>query len=91
MIWFTCKAESWLSLYFWLKFSEIIIVRVQLVQLLRGQMTKNFKPEKTGPNCNGKGRASPVITLFSILLYWIRTSKELQLFMLIGLFMMPSV
>jgi hypothetical protein len=31
-----------------------------------------------GPNCNGRGRASPVITLLSILLHWIRTSKELQ-------------
>jgi hypothetical protein len=31
-----------------------------------------------GPNCNGKGRASPVITLISILLHLIRTSKELQ-------------
>jgi hypothetical protein len=31
-----------------------------------------------GPNYNGKGRAFPVITLLSILLHWIRTSKELQ-------------
>jgi hypothetical protein len=31
-----------------------------------------------GPNCDGKGRASPVITLLSILLYLIRISKELQ-------------
>jgi hypothetical protein len=25
----------------------------------------------SGPNCNGKGRASPVITLLLILLHWI--------------------
>jgi hypothetical protein len=31
-----------------------------------------------GPNCNGKGKASPVIILLSILLHWIRTSNELQ-------------
>jgi hypothetical protein len=31
-----------------------------------------------GPSCRGKGRASPVITLLSILLHWIRTLKELQ-------------
>jgi hypothetical protein len=28
----------------------------------------------SGPNCNGKGRASPVITLLSFLLHWITPS-----------------
>jgi hypothetical protein len=55
-----------------------IIVRAQLIQLLRGLVTKNLNQRISGPNCNGKGRASPVITLLLILLHWIRISKELQ-------------
>jgi hypothetical protein len=55
-----------------------IIVRAQLIQLLCGLVTKNLNQRISGPNCNGKGKASPVITLLSILLHWIRTSKELQ-------------
>jgi hypothetical protein len=56
----------------------IIIIWVQLIQLLRGLVTKNLEQRIAGPNCYGKGRASPVITLLSILLHWSRTSKELQ-------------
>jgi hypothetical protein len=56
----------------------IIIVRAQLIQLLRCLVTKNLNERISGPNCNGKERASPVITLLSILLSRIRTSKELQ-------------
>jgi hypothetical protein len=56
----------------------MIIVRAQLIQLLRGLVTRILNQKIAGPNCNGKGRASPVITLLSILLHWIRTSKELQ-------------
>jgi hypothetical protein len=52
----------------------IIIVRLHLIQLLCGLVTKNFEPE----NSNDKGRASLVITLRLILLHWIRTLKELQ-------------
>jgi hypothetical protein len=53
-----------------------VIVWAQLIQLLRGLVTNNLNQRISGPNCNGKGRASPVITLLLILLHWIRTSKE---------------
>jgi hypothetical protein len=58
------------------QFHFIIILRSQLIQLLHGLVTKNLEPESS----KGKGRASPVITLISILLHWIslRTSKQLQ-------------
>jgi hypothetical protein len=48
----------------------LIIVRAQLIQLLRGLVTKNLNQRISGPNINGKGRASPVITLLSILLHY---------------------
>jgi hypothetical protein len=57
---------------------QIIIVRAQLIQLVCGLVTKNLNQRISGPNYNGKERASPVITLISILLHWIRTLKELQ-------------
>jgi hypothetical protein len=49
-------------------FKKIVVVRVQLIQLLRG-LVRILNQRIAGPICNGKG---------SILLHRIRTSKELQ-------------